>query len=206
MDALRRTKNLLAKAQRLADLLEASGELTNGERDLMLAYLRDVYDVFAADTQFVLREQLQREQAAEALVMATKTVTPSVENTIVTPKNDWDGLIATATNFLENTKPVLPLDPIDVPQTEPLVAETPIIVPEIIVETPVAEPPTVVETPKVKKNLPIVTYDDEDAPEPTDGTFENLICIWHSASTNEFLISMSYLVARQDNMSKRSQP
>jgi hypothetical protein len=54
MQALYRTKVLLKKAQKLADLIESNEELDRPERDLMLAYLRDLHDIFASDTEYLV--------------------------------------------------------------------------------------------------------------------------------------------------------
>ena len=140
MQALLRTKSLLRKAQKLADLIESNEELDTAERNLMLTYLRDLHDVFAADSLHLVQpappqaaytpDLLPKRQevapaAADPLPEAAFVQNADHEETIKddapttnatkNSENTWDSLINAAEAFLDRNIPVVNLPSIDIP-------------------------------------------------------------------------------------------
>jgi hypothetical protein len=139
MQALLRTKSLLRKAQKLADLIESNEELDTAERDLMLAYLRDLHDIFAADSlhlvqppppqaAFIPDELPKRNEVAPSVadplpeaafvqnMDSEETIKDDapVTNATKNSENTWDSLINAAEAFLERNIPVVNLPNINI--------------------------------------------------------------------------------------------
>jgi hypothetical protein len=144
MQALLRTKSLLRKAQKLADLIESNEELDTAERDLMLTYLRDLHDIFAADSLHLVQppppqaafipDALPKRNEAAAPALADplpeaafvqnmdseETIKDDapVTNATKNSENTWNSLINAAEAFLERNIPVVNIPTINIPTSD----------------------------------------------------------------------------------------
>ena len=182
---LNRTRVLLNKAQKMYDFIDHTDDLSATERDLMLAYLRDLYDAFLEDTRFVIN----KETTPEPPKSTPKIVEKVVEKVAAKIEEQAAAPIAVPPVFVpEIPKTVVPETVIsEVQHTAPsvifeteVVATEPLIIAQSVAVEAVLPPKTEpIPEPKVsltppKRNVPTMRYDEDEEPNATENDLEEL--------------------------------
>lgn len=172
---LARTRSLLNKAQKMYDFLADTDDLTTTERDLMLAYLRDLYDVFLEDTRFVITlPETPVEVAAVPIVTPPPPPEPIPEPVQLPPPVQTEPTLIFETKVIADEPIIIAQSIVEIPETEtPTVAESiyePPAVPEIVIPIPPRKP------------LHTHSYDDDDMPHSTDNQLDDLFAVGKNAA------------------------